>query len=385
MKRYYRLLSLLAVFITIILLNGCTEKETGASVSSHADTKATTPADSQGDTETTAVKNADKNMKRTITDMGGREVEIPDKIEKVYGANPMATILLFTLVPDKIIAWNAKLPDQDILPEVYRNLPVIGSMGTKQQAASPEAILTYNPDIVILAQTEINKQAIDNSDKISKQLGKPVILVNGSLESTESTYELLGQIFDCRERSGQLIQYYKDTLSNIEKIKSEIKEEDKINVYYGKEADALTTSGNQSVHAKLIEMVGGENVAGSIEGSGDAAVNMEDVIKWQPEVILLSEANDNEKDSFRNLKNNEVWKQIAAVQNDKVYASPQLIFSWFDRPPSINQLIGIKWLAQTLYPDFYHFDISSEIKDFYKIFYNIELKDDDIKKILSHE
>lgn len=375
MKRYDRSLSLFAAFLTMICLYGCSGKETAASL----------PADSHEDTQTTSYENTETDIKKTITDMGGRKVEIPDKIENVYGANPMATILIFTLVPDKIIAWNTKLPGQNILPEAYRNLPVIGSMGTKQQAAGPEAILTYDPDLVILAQTEINEQAINNADKISRQLGKPVVLINGSLESTESTYELLGQIFNCSDRCNELVQYYKDTLSNIEKIKSEIKEEDKVNVYYGKETDALTTSGNQSAHAKLIEMVGGVNAAGSIKGSGDAAVNMEDVVKWQPEVILLSEANDNEKNSSKNLKNKEAWKQIAAVQNDKVYVSPQLIFSWFDRPPSINQLIGIKWLAQTLYPDYYHFDISSEIKDFYKKFYNIDLKDEDIKKILAQE
>ncbi len=381
MKRYYRLLSLFAALFVIFHLYGCTEKTASESVSSNADTE--TAASEH--TETTASENSDTDDKKTVTDMGGRKVEIPDKIEKVYGANPMATILLFTLVPDKIIGWNSKLPGRNVLPEAYRDLPVIGSMGTKQQAAGPEAILTYNPDIVIYAQTDMSEQAMDKADKISKQLGKPVVLVNGSLESTESTYELLGQIFGCRERSDELVQYYKDTLSTIEKISSEIKDEDKVNVYYGKEEDALTTSGNKSVHAKLIEMVGGVNVTGSIQGSGDAAVNMEDIVSWNPDVILLSEANENEKDSSEKLKNNEVWKQIAAVQNDKVYVSPQLIFSWFDRPPSINQLIGIKWLAQTLYPDCYHYDISSEIKDFYKEFYNIDLKDDDIKKILTHE
>ncbi|MGB8452831.1 MAG: ABC transporter substrate-binding protein [Anaerocolumna sp.] len=373
MKRCYTILSIFIVFITIINLCGCSEKEKATSVRNNGNTE-----------KMTSVSN-DTDSIKTITDMGGRKVEISDKIGKVYGANPMSTILLFTLVPDKIIAWNTKLPNQNVLPEKYRNLPVAGSMGTKQQAASPEEILAHNPDMVIFAQTEINEQGIDKADKLSKQLGKPVVLVNGSFENMESTYELLGQIFDCSERSNELIQYYKDTLSNIENIKSEIKEEDKVKVYYGKEADALTTSGNQSVHAKLIQMVGGVNAAGSIEGSGDAAINMEDVIKWQPDVILLSEANDNEKDSSQNLKKSNIWKGITAVENGKVYVSPQLIFSWFDRPPSINELIGIKWLAQTLYPSYYNLDIRSEIKDFYKEFYNIDLKDGDVNKILAGE
>lgn len=358
MKRSYKIAVFFTIFIMFFSFIGCSEKDKSTS------------------------ENTDIKSEKLITDMGGRKVEIPDKIEKVYGANPMSTILLFTLVPDKIIGWNSDMPNKEYLPEKYSKLPVLGSLGSKQQAASPEIILKYNPDIIIFAQTEINDQAISKADSLSNQLKKPVVLINGSLESTESTYELLGKIFNCDDRCNKLVQYYKNTLTTTEEIKSKIKEKDKINVYYGKDTDALTTSGNKSVHAKLIEMVGGINVASSIEGSIDAAVSIEDVIKWQPDVILLSEANTNEKESSDKVNNSNVWQAIKAVKNKKVYVSPQLIFSWFDRPPSINELIGIKWIAQTLYPSYYNLNIKNDIKDFYQLFYNIDLTDEQINKIL---
>jgi iron complex transport system substrate-binding protein len=315
--------------------------------------------------------------------MGGRTVEIPDKIEKVYGANQMSTILLFTLVPDKIIGWNSDMPNKDCLPEKYSELPVLGNLGSKEQAANPETILKYNPDIIIFAQAEINDQVISKADNLSKQLNKPVVLLNGSLESAEISYSLLGEIFNCSERTNELIKYYKNSLKTIEEIKSKIQDKDKIKVYYGKNADSLTTSGNKSVHTKLIEMVGGINSASSVEGSGDAIVNIEDIIKWQPDIILLSEANKNEKESSDKVTNSDIWQGVKAVKDKKVYASPELIFSWFDRPPSINQLIGIKWLAETLYPNYYNLNIKNEIKDFYQVFYNIILKDEQIDEILS--
>lgn len=358
MKGFYKITVFFIIFIAIFNFAGCSEKDKSMSASSET------------------------KSEKFITDMGGRKVEIPDKIEKVYGANPMSTILLFTLVPDKIIGWNSEIPNKDYLPEKYNKLPILGSLGSKQQAASPETILTYNPDIIIFAQTEISDQAIGKADNLSKQLGKPVVLVNGSLESAEISYELLGRIFNCSERSNEIVQYYKNTLNTTEEIKSKIKEQDKINVYYGKDADALTTSGNESVHAKLIEMVGGVNSANSVEGSGDAIVSIENIIKWQPDVILLSEANNNEKESSDKVNNSDLWQGIKAVKDKKVYVSPQLIFSWFDRPPSINELIGIKWLAQTLYPNYYNLDIKNEIKDFYQVFYNIDLTDEQIDRIL---
>lgn len=359
MKKFYKITVFFIIFIAIFNFAGCSEKDKPMSASSET------------------------KSEKFITDMGGRKVEIPDKIEKIYGANPMSTILLFTLVPDKIIGWNSDMPNKDCLPEKYEKLPVLGNLGSKEQAASPETILTYNPDIVIFAQSEINDLAVSKADKLSNQLGKPVVLVNGSLESTENSYRLLGEIFNCSERSEEIVQYYKNTLDAIEEIKLKIKEKDKISVYYGKGADSLTTSGNESVHAKLIEMVGGINSASSVEGNRDAIVSIENVIKWQPDVILLSEANNNEKESSDKVKNSELWQGIKAVKDKKVYASPELIFSWFDRPPSINQLIGIKWLAQTLYPNYYNLDIKNEIKEYYKVFYNIDLTDEQIDRILS--
>lgn len=365
MKRFNNIVVFLSIFIIFFSFIGCSDKAKSTSINS-------------------TLTDNHKKSGSSITDMGGRTVELPEKIEKVYGANPMSTILLFTLVPDKIIGWNSQIPNKECLPEKYSKLPVIGSMGSKQQAASPETILTYNPDIIIFAQTEINDQAISKADDLSNQLGKPVVLINGSFESSENTYELLGKVFSCSERSKELIQYYKNTLAKIEEVKSKIKAEDKISVYYGKEDNALTTSGNQSVHAKLIDMVGGVNAASSVEGSNDAIISIENVIKWQPDAILLSEANNNEKESSNKINNSDKWKGIKAVENKKVYVSPQLIFSWFDRPPSINELIGIKWLAETLYPNYYNLNIKNEIKDFYQVFYNISLKDEQIDEILSN-
>ncbi|WP_297425377.1 ABC transporter substrate-binding protein [Clostridium sp.] len=364
MKGLNKIAAFFSIFIIIFSFVGCSDKAKSASTNS-------------------TLAGNDRKLDIFIIDMGGRKVELPEKIEKVYGANPMSTILLFTLVPDKIIGWNSEMPNKDCLPEKYSRLPVVGSIGSKQKAASLEAILTYNPDIIIFAQTEINEQAINKADDLSKQLGKPVVLVNGSFESSENTYEFLGKIFNCSERCKVLIQYYKKTLAKIEEVKSKIKDEDKISIYYGKEENALTTSGNKSVHAKLIDMVGGVNAASSVEGDNDAVISIENVIKWQPDIILLSEANNNEKNSFNKVNNSEQWEGIKAIKNNKIYVSPQLIFSWFDRPPSINELIGIEWLAETLYPDYYNLNIKDEIKDFYKVFYNIDLTDEQINKILS--
>ena len=45
----------------------------------------------------------------TVTDMAGREVEVPEKIEKVYSVNSIGTIFLYTLKPCVLAGWNSEL------------------------------------------------------------------------------------------------------------------------------------------------------------------------------------------------------------------------------------------------------------------------------------
>ena len=39
----------------------------------------------------------------TLTDAGGRKVELPAKVERVYAAGPPASVAVFAIAPDKLI------------------------------------------------------------------------------------------------------------------------------------------------------------------------------------------------------------------------------------------------------------------------------------------
>src|SRR5262245_58899898 len=67
---------------------------------------------------------------RTVTDSAGRQVEVPDRIARVFAAGPPASVLLYVLAPDRLVGWQRAPHPEDlayIAPE-YRNLPVLGSL-----------------------------------------------------------------------------------------------------------------------------------------------------------------------------------------------------------------------------------------------------------------
>lgn len=76
------------------------------------------------------------------------------------------------------------------------------------------------------------------------------------------------------------------------------------------------------------------------------------------------------------------WAELKAVQNKQVYEIPSAPYNWFDRPPSVNRIIGFKWLGNLLYPDIYTYDIISEARDFYKQFYHYDLTVEEAEELL---
>lgn len=70
------------------------------------------------------------------------------------------------------------------------------------------------------------------------------------------------------------------------------------------------------------------------------------------------------------------------MKNKQVHLSPVYPFGWIDRPPSINRLIGLKWMAHLLHPNLFPLDLSVETRKFYNLFYHVELDDKELGKLL---
>ena len=89
---------------------------------------------------------------RTITDMAGRKVNIPDKIEKVVGQSPPASYLVYALDPSLLAGLNFPLfeSEKKYTTERYRRLPVIGGMVGEGRNLNLEVLLKIKPDVALL-------------------------------------------------------------------------------------------------------------------------------------------------------------------------------------------------------------------------------------------
>jgi len=319
---------------------------------------------------------------RTITDMAGRELTVPAKIDKVFCVSPVGTILVYTLDPDLLIGWNYELRPGEkeyILPE-YHNLPNLGGWYAKA-TCNTEELLRINPDVIL----SVGYLDTEQADKIQQQTGLPVVMINGDdLMQLDKAYEFAGKLLNMEKRANELGAYCRETAKDIQTKAKTISEDQRIRVYYAEGAGGLETDPKGSRHTETLDIVGGVNVAevAMKGGMGMTPVSLEQVLAWNPDVILSW--NDTQGGYYSKLLTDSKWQSIAAVKNKKVYAVPSGPFNWFDRPPSVNRIIGLKWLGNLLYPDVYKYDMAKETREFYKKFYHYDLSDNELKSLLKN-
>jgi iron complex transport system substrate-binding protein len=136
-----------------------------------------------------------------------------------------------------------------------------------------------------------------------------------------------------------------------------------------------------TVHSDVIDTVGGDNVA-DVEQSakgGASDISMEQLMLWQPDVIIFTPGS-----IYSDIETREEWQGLEAVKNKKVYEIPGNPYSWMGQPPSVNRVIGIKWLGNLLYPDVFQYDMKKETKEFYQLFYHCDVTDEQIDQLLAN-
>lgn len=378
MKRTKQLLAaLLALVMVLSLFAGCAQNPPATEPPEQNVTEAPAPAETDAATQPPV---EEEPSVREITDMAGRTVEIPAEIESVFSTGPIAAIYLYTVAPDLLLGWNYELNDieKSIILEKYHSLPNFG-MGDK---VNYEAVIAAGPTIALNVGT-INDKMISDCDALTESLGIPVIAVDGDLMSAPEAYRFLGELFGVEEHAEKLAAYAEETYSDIANMN--IPEEEKVRIYYGNGEDSLETAPAGSSHAQIIEMVNAINVADLELGDGSRVqISAEQLLAWDPDVIVVNgepKANMSGGSAADAILADPTFASLTAVQEEKVYGTPNAPFSWVDRPPGPNRIIGIRWLSGLIYPDYLNFDVDEEVKEFFSLFYHVELTEEQLENL----
>ena len=131
----------------------------------------------------------------------------------------------------------------------------------------------------------------------------------------------------------------------------------------------------------VFNTAGARNIAEveSKAGFGQSAVSMEQVLSWNPQIIITQGTSN----AYQTILSDPNWASIDAVKNGRVYRMPDLPYSWADRPPSVNRFLGLHWLANLLYPELYPIDIVDVAIDYYQVMYHVDIERADMEALLT--
>jgi iron complex transport system substrate-binding protein len=300
----------------------------------------------------------------------------------------VGTVLMYTLAPDIIAGWNYK-PDPGelaLMVEPYRNLPVLGGFFGKNSTGNLEEIMKAKPDLIISMGDVLAGSA---ADRLEKQTQIPVVVLDGKLKSLPESYEQAGELLGKQQRAAVLAAYARDTLRDIEEKLKTVPAGARRRYYYAEGPTGLETEPGDSTHCEALAFAGGFNVASLPSekgmGYGHSAVSMEQVLRWNPEIVVSGYDHVSSPGEFYStVWTNPRWRLVKAVRDREVYEMPQYPYSWIDRPPSANRLIGIKWLANLFYPELFPYDMRMETRTFYALFYHVQLTDKQLDLVLGN-
>jgi iron complex transport system substrate-binding protein len=297
----------------------------------------------------------------------------------VLAAGPPASILLYTLAPEKMIGWvrSPSPAEKAFLLESVRELPEYGRLTGRGNTANLENVLKFKPDL-ILDIGSVGPTYVSLADNVQEQTKIPYILLDGRFDKTPQMYRLLGDLLGVKDRAEQLARYADETLNGLVARVASIPQAERPRAYYGRGPNGLETGLAGSINMEVLERVGAVNVAAAAGTGGITKVSIEQVLSWNPDVILALDPG-----FYRSVGSDPLWSSVKAVNDKRIYLAPNLPYGWFDAPPGVNRLIGVRWLMSILYPKQFPENLRNITRDFYRLFYQVDLSEQQIDTLLA--
>ena len=313
------------------------------------------------------VSNEQNAELRTFKDALGREVKIPERIDRIIALRAGALRLItYMECSHKIVAVEGnekrrKVPYLMAHPALAK-LPTIGNGNT----FDTELLLKNHPDIIFITYT--NK---DIADELQQKTGIPVFALNYGNLSSElpdfyETILTLGEILNKESRADSLISYVKNSIEDLDQRSKKANQD--ITAYIGGVAYSGSHGLSSTVpHYPPFQFLNAKNVAEEIpfDNTKGTFIDIEQLLKWNPDKIFIDASGEQ-------LIRMEIEKGKIPVEHLKAFKNKDIYRTWPYNWYTLNYenvLIDAYYIGKTLYPEsFSDIDPDHKADDIYIFF-----------------
>ncbi|MCK4366500.1 MAG: ABC transporter substrate-binding protein [Thermoplasmata archaeon] len=263
-----------------------------------------------------------------IVDDYGREVTVPQPVERIISLAPSNTEILFALgLDDKVVG----VDQASNYPLEAQNKTVVGGY-----------FGGYNLEVITVLDPQLILASSINSEELIGELENRsfavVVLDASDIDGVFDDIELVGSITSAASEAQGLIS---NLTARVETITNLTLGVETPSVYIELDNN-LWTYGPGSFGDDLLGLAGGENIAGSM-GSPWVKLDEEFVVSSSPQVIITVFT------PVEEIKSRPGWSDIPAIQNDKVFAIDGDLIS----RPGPRIVDGLEELAHVIHPELF--------------------------------
>ena len=311
---------------------------------------------------------------KTITDQYERSVTFYRPSERIIATSLVNVRTVVQLgMADNLVGVFSSIVSSPNKPQMlvltaYPELDKLSACSSGTGQENIEKMVSLNPDVIF--------GSFKYADTIQDVTSIPAVCIKtpthfeegGSLDA----FIVAGKALDKEERSEELISYFNDKVTEITDITSQIPDDEKIKVYLinccqGRGAITRTWGNYQPA-----ELAGGINVAkNTVIESGSSYVTKEQIIYWDPDVILVHGSSKTPWLSIDHVLADEDLQtaQVKAVINENINYTKGYYMGW-DPATGTTEIF---YMAKLFYPDkFNDLDVEEECNEILENFYGVD-------------
>ncbi len=316
-------------------------------------------------------------QQHTITDQRGKTFTFSEPAHRVVTiAIPLTwTFMTVDGSDSRIVGANAVSISQmrdGIASKIFPHIATTSTAVTRGGTFTPnvEAMLALKPDAVF--------QWADRGDALYEVLDRAGLRALG-VKNTSSESDIEAWIRMCgvaagkEARADSIIRWMQSGNRRFDSLTTGIPLSERPRVLALTEySKTISPNGPTSYLGTIVNRAGGRNAA-TVDGN----VGIEQVLAWNPDVILLTHF---EAKTPSDLIADPRWAQTNAAKHRRVYKLPFGVTRWGGYGPESPLLLS--WLADVLQPNRLNLPLRDEMRVAYRQLFQYSVSDDDLDRIL---
>ncbi|MFV0492639.1 MAG: ABC transporter substrate-binding protein [Pseudorhodobacter sp.] len=308
---------------------------------------------------------------REITDMAGRTVTLPDKVESVVtiGSVPVLNSFIFATgnaerIVNDLPPWARNSPRwawQSVFAPGLADHPQIEDA---ERTLKLETILTIAPDVAISFGQDV-------ADLLEAN-GIPTVIPRvQNAEDVKATVALMGEVFGNETVGAEYAAWFDAAMGDLE---TRLQGVEKPSVLY---LNPTNMTQPHLIAEWWISHAGGNSVTSDNTSLEVMPLTTEFVLAADPDILIVYTP-----EQITVLKEDPNLSTLRAVKEERILAAPMGAHTWANR--TVEQPLTVLWAASQFHPEILpEEDLVAKVRDFYATFYKVDLTDEEIRLILA--